>query len=79
VPLSTEVLIWAALGGREVLLAAFLGALIVRSAESALSGALGYTWLLALGALFIVTVVVFPAGLLGRALALPLPKRMRMD
>src|SRR5207253_908879 len=49
VPLSTEVLIWTALGGREVLLAAFLGALIVRSVESVLSEALGYYWLLALG------------------------------
>jgi branched-chain amino acid transport system permease protein/urea transport system permease protein len=77
VALSTEVLIWTALGGREVLLAAFLGALLVRSAESALSDALGYAWLLALGGLFILTVVVFPSGLLGRALALPLPKRMR--
>src|SRR5207249_4923388 len=41
VPLSTEVLIWTALGGREVLLAAFLGALVVRSVESLLSEALG--------------------------------------
>ena len=77
VPLSTEVLIWTALGGREVLLAAFLGALLVRSVESALSGALGNYWLLALGALFVLTVVLFPAGLFGRVLGLPLPKRMR--
>jgi len=77
VPLSTEVLIWTALGGREVLLAAFLGALLVRSVESVLSGALGNYWLLALGALFVLTVVLFPAGLFGRVLALPLPKRMR--
>ena len=34
--LSTEVLIWAALGGREVLLAAFLGAIAVRWIESSL-------------------------------------------
>jgi urea transport system permease protein len=77
VPLSTEVLIWTALGGREVLLAAFLGALLVRSVESALSEALGYYWLLALGVSFILTVVLFPAGLVGRLLALPLPRRMR--
>jgi branched-chain amino acid transport system permease protein/urea transport system permease protein len=77
VPMSTEVLIWTALGGREVLLAAFLGALIVRSMESALSSALGNFWLLGLGALFIATVVLFPSGLLGRLLALPLPRRMR--
>lgn len=77
VPLSTEVLIWTALGGREVLLAAFLGALLVRSVESALSEALGYYWLLGLGVLFVASVVIFPRGLLGRPLALPLPRRMR--
>ncbi len=76
VPLSTEVLIWTALGGREVLLAAFLGALVVRSVESALSEALGYYWLLGLGLLFIASVVIFPRGLLGRLLSLPLPRRM---
>jgi urea transport system permease protein len=76
VPLSTEVLIWAALGGREVLLAAFAGAILVRSLEGALSDALGYYWLLALGGMFIASVVLFPAGLLGRLLALPLPRRM---
>jgi len=76
VPLSTEVLIWTALGGREVLLAAFLGALIVRSVESVLSEALGYYWLLGLGVLFIASVVIFPRGLLGRLLSLPLPRRM---
>jgi urea transport system permease protein len=76
VPLSTEALIWTALGGREVLLAAFLGALVVRSVESALSEALGYYWLLALGVLFTVSVVIFPRGLLGHLLALPLPRRM---
>ncbi len=77
VPLSTEVLIWTALGGREVLLAAFLGALLVRSVESVLSEALGNYCLLALGVLFVLTVVLFPAGLFGRVLALPLPRRMR--
>jgi branched-chain amino acid transport system permease protein/urea transport system permease protein len=76
VPLSTEVLIWAALGGREVLLAAFVGAILVRSLEGALSEALGYAWLLALGGMFVASVVLFPAGLFGRLLALPLPRRM---
>jgi urea transport system permease protein len=77
VPLSTEVLIWTALGGRQVLLAAFLGALIVRSVESSLSEALGEFWLLALGALFVASVVIFPQGALGRLLSLPLPARYR--
>ena len=35
--LSTEVLIWVAVGGRNALLAAFLGALLVRSVEGVLS------------------------------------------
>jgi branched-chain amino acid transport system permease protein/urea transport system permease protein len=78
VAMSTEVLIWTALGGREVLMAAFAGALIVRSVEGVLSGTLGHYWLLALGVLFILTVVLFPAGLLGRLLALPPPRRLRL-
>jgi urea transport system permease protein len=76
VSLSTEVLIWTALGGREVLFAAFLGAIIVRSVESLLSETLGHYWLLALGALFVASVVFFPRGILGWALRLPLPTRM---
>lgn len=43
--LSTEVLVWAALGGREVLLAAFLGAIAVRWIESSLVDLLGDTWI----------------------------------
>lgn len=75
--LSTEVLIWTALGGREVLLAAFLGALLVRSVESVLSDTLGNYWLMALGLLFVGVVVVFPHGLGGRLLRLPLARRLR--
>ena len=67
VAMSTEVLIWTALGGREVLMAAFAGALIVRSVEGVLSAALGHYWLLALGVLFILTVVVMFYGVLGLA------------
>src|SRR5262249_49213558 len=76
VGLSTEVLIWTAIGGREVLLAAYLGALGVRWVEGELSEALGQYWLLALGLLFVVSVVIAPAGVLGRLLKLPLPARM---
>jgi urea transport system permease protein len=76
VTLSTEVLIWAALGGREVLLAAFLGAILVRFVESVLSDTLGSYWLLVLGLLFVMVVVLFTSGLGGRVLALPLPKRL---
>lgn len=75
--LSTEVLIWVAVGGRNGLLAAFLGALLVRSVEGVLSDRLGDYWLLALGLLFVVTVVLMPTGLFGRILMPPIPKRLR--
>jgi len=66
---SAEVLIWVAVGGRNSLVAACLGALLVRLAESWLSEMLGPYWLLALGALFILTVVAMPRGVVGEALA----------
>ncbi len=66
--LSTEVLIWVALGGRGWLLAAFLGALLVKSAEGLLSDWLGPWWLLALGGLLVVSVVAFPQGVIGTVL-----------
>ena len=50
--LSTEVLIWVALGGKEVLLASFLGAMLVRVLESYLSDLLTYYWILILGLFF---------------------------
>jgi branched-chain amino acid transport system permease protein/urea transport system permease protein len=74
--LSTEVLIWVALGGREVLLAAWLAAILVRTVEGVLSEALGHYWLLALGLLFVLSVVCLPRGLLGWLLRLPLPARL---
>jgi urea transport system permease protein len=67
--LSTEVLIWVALGGREILLASFLGAIFVRTIESLLSDALGYYWILALGLLFVLCVMFFPRGLFGQLLS----------
>lgn len=75
--LSTEVLIWVAVGGRNALLAAFLGALLVRSVEGVLSDRLGDYWLLALGVLFVITVVLMPSGLLGQILMPPVPRRFR--
>lgn len=76
--LSTEVLIWVAVGGRAVLTAALLGAILVRSVENVLSDTLGSYWLLILGLLFVLTVVVAPRGIFGRWLTLPLPARLRI-
>lgn len=66
--LSTEVLIWVALGGRGNLMAAFLGAIAVRFLEDLLSERFDVYWLLLLGLLFVLSVVVFPRGIIGEAL-----------
>jgi ABC-type branched-subunit amino acid transport system permease subunit len=66
---SADVLIWVALGGRGELVAAALGAFAVRYAESRLSGALGTLWPLMLGVLFMLSVVLFRAGLFGEIIA----------
>ena len=66
--LSTEVLIWTALGGREVLLAAFLGAIAVRWIESSLVGLFGDSWILVLGLVFMASVVLLPKGLIATPL-----------
>lgn len=61
--LSTEVLIWVAIGGKEMLLAAFLGAILTRTAESWLSEIFGDYWILILGLAFMISVVLLPRGL----------------
>ncbi|CAB1084330.1 Urea ABC transporter, permease protein UrtC [Olavius algarvensis Delta 1 endosymbiont] len=67
--LSTEVLIWVALGGKEVLLASFLGAVLVRILEAILSDILTYYWILILGMFFVLCVMFFPKGVFGNLLA----------
>lgn len=75
--LSTEILIWAAVGGKAVLLAAMLGAVIVKYVEYLLSDRIGQYWLLAIGVIFIAVVIVFPQGLLGKLFRPDLPGRLR--
>ena len=60
--LSTEVLIWVALGGRGMPLAAFLGAIATRLIEGELAESLGDYWPLALGLLFMASVVLLAPG-----------------
>lgn len=62
--LSTEALIWVAIGGKEMLLAALLGAILTRTAESWLSEIFGDYWILILGIAFMISVVLLPKGLL---------------
>lgn len=68
--LSTEILIWVAIGGKEMLLAAFLGALLTRFAENWLSEVFGDYWVLILGVIFMISVVLLPKGLLATPLAM---------
>lgn len=67
--LSAEALIWVAVGGRGSIVAAALGALLVRLAEAWLSDAFGDYWLLALGAVFVLVVVAMPRGVVGELIA----------
>lgn len=64
--LSTEVLIWVAVGGRYSFTAAFLGAISVRLLENTLDGYFGNYWQLILGILFVAIVLFFPKGLFGQ-------------
>ncbi|WP_162574520.1 branched-chain amino acid ABC transporter permease [Variovorax sp. PBL-H6] len=76
--LSTEVLIWVAIGGRQSLTAALLGAIWLKYLESFLSDTLGEYWLLVLGLVLVAVVMYLPRGLLGGLLSDALPRRLRM-
>ena len=62
---SIEAVIWVAVGGRGTLVGAALGAVLVNFAKTYFTGALPEYWLFALGALFILTTLFLPKGLLG--------------
>lgn len=64
--LSTEVLIWVAVGGRYSFTAAFFGAITVRLLENYLGDYFGHYWQLMLGVIFIGIVMFFPKGIFGK-------------
>ena len=73
---SIEMVIWVAIGGRESLIGALAGALLVNFAKDKISTALPELWLYGLGALFILAVTVLPKGLAGLVASdLPFPPR----
>ena len=64
---SIEVVIWVAVGGRGTLAGAALGAVLVNFAKTTFTtGFLAPYWLFALGALFVVTTIWLPKGILGK-------------
>jgi urea transport system permease protein len=69
VQLSLSVVVWCAVGGRQSLVGAFLGAVLVAGMQGALSESAAFleTWTLVMGGLFILVVIFLPTGLAGLA------------
>jgi urea transport system permease protein len=69
VPLSLSVVIWCAVGGRQSLLGATLGAIIVAGMQGMLSESKVFleSWTLVMGAVFVLVVLFMPKGLAGLA------------
>jgi len=67
VPLSLAIVIWCAVGGRQSLLGALLGAVLVAGMEGTLSESEIFleTWTLVMGATFVLIVLFLPNGLAG--------------
>jgi len=62
---SIELIIWVAIGGRNTLYGAIIGALLVNYAKSYFTAALPEVWLYALGALFVLVTLYLPKGIVG--------------
>ncbi|SDS79308.1 urea transport system permease protein [Paenibacillaceae bacterium GAS479] len=62
---SIEMVLWVAIGGRGTLIGAALGAVLMNGAKSAFSETYPEIWLFFMGALFIVTTVFLPCGIVG--------------
>jgi urea transport system permease protein len=62
---SIEIAIWVSVGGRGTLSGAIAGAILVNLAKTWLTSAAPETWLFVLGALFVLTTLVFPRGIVG--------------
>lgn len=67
VPLSLSIVIWCAVGGRQSLLGAALGAMLVAGIQGSLSESETFlnTWTLIMGFLFVIIVLLLPNGLAG--------------
>ena len=65
VPMSIDMVIWVAVGGRGTLVGAILGAVVINYAQSLVSEVFPETWLFIQGGLFILVVTVLPEGVIG--------------
>ena len=62
---SIEIIIWVAVGGRGFLYGAIIGALLVNYGKTFFTGAFPEIWLFMLGALFVITTLFLPKGVVG--------------
>ena len=62
---SIEVVVWVALGGRGSLYGAALGAIVVNAAKTFFTGFYPEAWLFFLGAIFVISTLYLPRGILG--------------
>ncbi len=62
--LSTEVIVWVAIGGRGTLLGPFVGAIVVQRLQQEVSSIDTKLWPIVIGAFFVAMVFLFPRGLL---------------
>jgi urea transport system permease protein len=62
---SIEAAIWVAVGGRGTLAGAIIGAVLVNLGKTWFTGAIPEAWLYALGALFMLTTLFLPLGIIG--------------
>lgn len=62
---SIEMIVWVAVGGRESLVGAILGTLLVNFGKDWVSSAMPSLWLFVMGLLFVLIVTVVPKGLSG--------------
>jgi urea transport system permease protein len=62
--LSTEVIVWVAIGGRGTLVGAFVGAFVVIRLQEVVSSYSIKLWPLLIGLFFVAMVFLFPNGVL---------------
>jgi urea transport system permease protein len=62
---SIEMVVWVAVGGRQSLLGALIGTVLVNLGRDVISSAWPDAWLYVMGLLFVLVVVVMPRGLSG--------------
>lgn len=69
--LSTQVLVWVAVGGKATILGPFVGAVVLTYGQDVLASSMGDSYLLLLGVLFVLSVLLVPNGIAGLFLSGP--------